>query len=164
MTDQIADEEDEPAVSRRDRILAGAWVGLIVFGLLLYLVRDAGALEPSTEVTGCVIRFTPSGPAIHVNSTHACTGATSVSVDDDGALRIDQADGPGRIASVTVAVDETLAGRGISCGASGGVGITIVRCFDAATGEYVRADSPRLVGSRSNLWLTWVRIPTGAAI
>jgi hypothetical protein len=101
---------------------------------------------------------------IHANATHACTGATSVTVTDNGSLRIDQTGGGGQIVSVTVAVDETLAGRGVSCGASGGVGITLVRCFDSTSGELIPADSSRLVGALSNLWLTWVRIPSLAAI
>ena len=164
MTDRDAHDElfEAPPVTRGDRILATAWIAMIMFGLGFYLVQDLVANDAAPAVTGCVIRFTPGGPVIHVNATHACTGAESVTVDPDGALRIDQSGHGGRIASVTVAVDETLAGRGVSCGASGGVGITVVRCFNAATGTLIRADSPQLVGPTSNLWLTWVRIPPGA--
>ena len=163
----VDDRDFEPEPTVRDRILAVSWVGMIIFGLLIFMtpdvVLDGVEAPPSAEVTGCVIRFTPTGPVIHVNATHACTGATSVTVNDEGSLRIDQTNGGGRIAAVTVAVDETLAGRGVSCGASGGVGTTLVRCFDSTTGELIRADSPRLVGVLSNLWLTWVRVPSSAA-
>ena len=167
MTDipDVPEPDLGPRPTWRDRVVAVTWVAMIIFGLLIFMARDGVAqAPPAATVTGCVIRFTPTGPVIHANATHACTGATSVTVTENGSLRIDQVGGGGQIVSVTVAVDETLAGRGVSCGGSGGVGTTVVRCFDSTTGELIPADSPRLVGALSNLWLTWVRIPSLASI
>lgn len=106
-------------------------------------------------VTGCAIRFTSSGPAIHANATHICTGAKSVSVEADGDLLI-KSTPRGPVVSITAEEDETLARRGFIAGPSGGVGTTVVRFTSTKTGVAVRADSPLLRGTYSNLWMTWV--------
>jgi len=62
VTDLDADDQlfEAPPVSRGDRILATAWVAVIMFGLGCYIARDLVANDAA--VTGCVIRFTPGGP------------------------------------------------------------------------------------------------------
>ena len=117
--------------------------------------------EPATEaaaapvVTGCAIRFTTNGPAIHTNSTHKCTGATSVSVASNGDLVITSA-GRGPVISVTAEEDETLAKKGVLAGASGGISRTVVRFYSSRTGAFIPADSPTLQDPYANLWMTWV--------
>lgn len=118
-------------------------------------INIAVAQEPSTDVTGCVVRFYDTGPKVHVNGSHLCPRVTSVDVDDAGFLVIRRS-GSRPIQSVSASPDETLAARGIFAGASGGGSTTRVRFFDTTTGKTVRADSPALQGPRANVWLTWV--------
>lgn len=115
----------------------------------------AAAPDASTVVTGCAIRFTTDGPRIHANPTHVCNGASSVRVLVNGDLEITQTKG-GPIVSVTVEEDETLSTRGIVAGPSGGGGRTVVRFYATRSQVPVRADSPALQGSLSNIWVTWV--------
>lgn len=131
-----------------------AAVVAVAAGLFWFETAQASSAA-SAVVTGCVIRFEPSGPAIHANSTHACTGANSVSVEADGDLLI-RSDPHGAVVSITAEEDETLARRGILAGPSGGIGTTVVRFYSTKTGAAVRADSTLLEGSYSNLWMTWV--------
>lgn len=137
------------------RFGVAAAVVAVAGGLLWYGTAQASPTAAAAVVTGCVIRFEPSGPAIHANSTHACTGANSVSVEADGDLLI-RSDPHGAVVSITAEEDETLARRGILAGPSGGVGTTVVRFYSTRTGAAVRADSSVLEGSYSNLWMTWV--------
>jgi hypothetical protein len=134
---------------------AGAQLALIFSVLSLIAVNAASAASPTADVSGCVIRFHPAGPQIHVNRTHECPGVRSVSVDENGMLVVRRS-GAGSIQSVSVSPDETLSARGIVAGASGGVGITRVRFFDTTTGKPLPADSPKLHGPTANVWLTWV--------
>lgn len=145
----------------RTRIRSGVAAVAVVaaaVGLVHYVTNDRPARASSQAVpvvTGCVIRFEATGPKIYANSTHLCTGARSVSVDGDGDLVITSAP-HGPIISMTAEEDETLSRRGILAGPSGGVGRTVVRFYSTKTGAAVRADSPVLQGSYSNLWMTWI--------
>lgn len=116
---------------------------------------EASTTEAATLVTGCVIRFTSTGPAILDDANHRCTGATSVSVLTNGDLQI-RTPRSGPIVSLTADEDETLTTRGIMAGASGQGEVTIVRFYSTRTGSAVRADSTTLQGSTSNIWMTWV--------
>jgi len=138
-----------------------AVVGLLV-ALVLGIVGTATAnpgrrYNPDSPpiVTGCIIRFTSSGPVIHDNSWHHCTGADSVSVRSNGDLLL-RHDRHGPIISVTVSPDESLSRRNIIAGASNGVNETVIRFQNARTGKAVRADSSRLVCTYCNIWVTWV--------
>lgn len=117
----------------------------------------AAQQQPTTGpiVTGCVIRLYPTGPEIHDDAWHDCTGADEVTLDADGDLRILSSHSTAVI-SVTAAVDESLARRGILAGASGGVSWTEVRLYDVDTGQAVRADSAAATCTYCNLWMTWV--------
>lgn len=111
--------------------------------------------EAVPVVSGCAIRFTANGPAIHANSTHHCTGARALSVAANGDLVIESSQ-HGAIISVTAEEDETLSRKGIQAGASGGLGRTVVRFYSSRTGAAVRADDVALQDPYSNLWMTWV--------
>lgn len=122
-------------------------------------LRDAKH-DNKIAIRGCVVRFderTPDQktvPRIHANPSHYCVGVTSLTVNpDNGDLEV-RSNTQGPIVSLAVSPDETLAARGISCGGSGGGGITRIRCFDR-DGVRLRADGPELFGTYSNLWLTW---------
>lgn len=116
-----------------------------------------------TVVTGCVIRLYSSGPAIHANGAHACTGAEGTPwIDDRGYLHVSQAvDAP--VVSVVANPDETLVKRGIQAGVSGGVSESVIAMYDSRLGRELDladpADYKRAAGIYSNLWLTWVQQP-----
>jgi len=104
-------------------------------------------------VSGCAIRFASTGPYALDNSAHHNTGAQSLTVEADGDLYIVQkVQAP--IVSMTAAQDETMARLGITAGASGGAGVTIVRFY--RNGAFVRADDPILQTPNLNLWMQWV--------
>lgn len=85
-----------------------------------------------------------------------CVGVTSVAVDwgRTGDLIVRNKGGPGTIVSLTVSPDETLTARGISCGASGGLQLTRIRCHDRY-GHHVPAYSLKMYGRYANYWLAW---------
>lgn len=138
---------------RRELVLATASVAAFGAGLVTHDQVGSSELAGPTA-TGCVVRFTNSGPAILNDSNHACTGARSVSVLSNGDLMVrSQSRGP--VVSVSVDEDETLSSRGVLAGASGARDHTAVRFYSTRTGKQVRADSSVLKGSTSNIWLTW---------
>lgn len=122
-------------------------------------------LRPSADdpvLAGCVIRFDERSadgltvPRVHVNEGHACVGVDAVRVDAaNGDLLIDNVV-PSPIVSVLVSPDETLVGRGIDCGGSGGGGLTRIACHD--DGGRVRLDSADVYGPASNLWVFWMAL------
>lgn len=118
-------------------------------------------------ISGCVVRFSdPDGwPSIHANGAHVCAGVSSVTVNEHGRLQVVQTlDDPGRtpILFAFVQTDETLAGRGIVGGASGGTGDTQYVLFDTVRDRQLdlrRAeDRMRVQGPFSNVWLGWVHL------
>ncbi|WP_298328565.1 hypothetical protein [Haloactinopolyspora sp.] len=144
------------ALTRPRLLTTLAALSAAVAAPLLVAHGTGNAENAATQVTGCAIRFTSSGPEIHENASHRCTGASSVRVQADGDLEIRQTSGA-PIVSVTVEEDETLSTRGIVAGPSGGTGTTIVRFFATRSKQAVRADSPALQGAQSNIWVTWVQ-------
>ena len=128
---------------------------------------------PGSEiaVSGCVIRFSdPDGsPSIHANAAHMCAGVESVRVDPDtGWVEVAQTmtgatQNPVLFAQVQT--DETLAGRGIIAGATGGTDRTRFVLHDTALGRTldlrVQADRDRVQGRNSNLWVGWFHVPGG---
>lgn len=115
-----------------------------------------------TSMRGCVIRFdkkSSSGttvvPRIHANSAHICVGVTSVSVDSTSKdLILRNSSGRGVVVTMIVSPDETLTRKGISCGGSGGSTLSRVICYDRA-GHHVPANSLKMYGATSNLWVSW---------
>lgn len=110
---------------------------------------------------GCVVRFdtqTAEGktqPRIHANDSHYCVGvAGQPTVDDQGRLVLKSDSRNEAVVSLTVDEDETLTKKGISCGGSGGGGVTRITCTDR-NGAIVAADSPEIRDRYANLWLSW---------
>lgn len=109
------------------------------------------ALPP--VVTGCVIRFYDTGPEIHANSAHVCTGANSVEMDERGDLLV-RSDWHGAVISIDVDPDECLTRRHIDGGASNGLGQTRIEFYRGT--ERLRLDDSRMWGASCNVWITWV--------
>lgn len=125
----------------------------------------------NTVVSGCVIRFSNADgtPSIHGNSSHRCAGVKSVSINSDGWMEVKQtisgaAENP--ILFAFIQTDETLSGRGIIGGASGGTGKTRFRFYDTKLNRpldlNVKSDRMRLQGKNSNAWVGWVHTTWGA--
>lgn len=120
--------------------------------------------SPQITVRGCVIRFderTSSGatkPRIHANETHRCVGVTRVYADRSTGELVIKSDVHEPIISISVSPDETMVQRGISCGASGGLGVTRISCYDR-DGKQVGADSRAIYGPSANLWVGWTSWP-----
>lgn len=140
-------------MNSRRQLISLAIAGMTVAGAtgLAGATGNPPAIETAAVVRGCVIRFNATGPAIFENSSHLCTGASSVSVLANGDLEIVQTVAA-PVISVTVEEDETLSTQGVIAGASGGVRTTIVRFYSTQTGQQLRADSPVLQDSSANLW------------
>lgn len=114
---------------------------------------------PDLLLDGCIIRFSSTTPTILETATHHCSErVTSVTIDVNNDLRINH-DAIAKVVSVTVAIDETLAARGIIAGASGGLDNTTVTFFNTITHLKVRPDSASVVGSNSNIFVTWLSVP-----
>lgn len=136
-------------------LLIGTTAGVAVGAAYLY---PASAGNPTVQ-SGCVIRFderTSSGltrPRVHANSAHYCVGVTDVYAEYPSGDVVIKQQTVGPVVYISVSPDETLAARGITCGASGGVGVLRLRCYDRA--GRVKAYSPKMYGSTSNLWVGW---------
>lgn len=116
-------------------------------------------------MSGAVIRFSdPDGwPSIHANGAHVGAGVESVRVNpDNGRLQVFQTiKDPARhpIIFAFAQSDETLGGRGITVGASGGTADTEYVFFDSKLGRPLDlrnySDRMRMQGKNSNVWLGW---------
>lgn len=161
-------------LSPKRKIAAGAAAAALLVGATTGTVAAANAwIVPALDgedviVSGCVIRFSdPSGaPSIYANAAHVCAGVESVGITPQGRLRIvqsvtDVAQNP--VLFGFAQTDETLAGRGITCGASGGTDDTEYVCFDARINRALDLSNPsdlkRMQGKYSNMWVGWVHAP-----
>ncbi|MFX4272048.1 hypothetical protein ACQBAR_15540 [Propionibacteriaceae bacterium Y1685] len=150
-----------PKAVRRGVIVFISALALLASGMIgaaaENYMRDANS-DNKVAIRGCVVRFDERDaagktvPRIYANNAHYCVGVTSVSVVDGDLQVLSNNHEP--VMSLVVSSDETLTRYGISCGASGGLASTVIRCYDR-TGAKVNADSPRMYGAGSNLWLTW---------
>jgi len=157
-------------INFRDRVVAAAFVGMILGGGALQLGALASSAAPASaaaaaqaeptppppeRIIGAVVRFTSSGPVVHFNSIHANTAVESMTIRSDGALILDLVASPwpsgAAVVDSYVDEDESLSGR-YFCGGSGGVTNLLIKCRDRG-GAFVRADSPALVCSTCNLWV-----------
>lgn len=130
-------------------------VGIVVGAWLLQSDPSLAAnFDPSNPpvTTGCVVRFHSTGPRIHENSAHMCTGANTVEMDGEGNLVV-RSDWHGAVISITVESDECLTRRNIDGGASNGLGTTRIEFYRET--EHVRLDDSRMWGEFCNVWLTW---------
>jgi hypothetical protein len=108
---------------------------------------------------GCVIRG-DGGWHIYRNFSHYCGALTGVHTEPDGDLVLDLAGTHRAVEDQQIGTDETFS-RFADCGLSGGVTITVVRCFDNG-GARIRAQDPRWDNPYGNLWfsITWRDEPT----
>lgn len=146
----------------RTAIYALLATALVLLGVGVATAADylfpASTENPITQ-SGCVIRFdqkTSSGNTsarIHANSAHYCVGAQGVSTSYTSGDLVIKLHTVGPIVSIAVSPDETLTSRGISCGASGGMGTISIRCYDRY--GLVKAYSRKMYGVYSNLWVGW---------
>ena len=119
-------------------------------------------------ISGCVVRFSdPEGwPSIHANGAHVCAGVESVRVNPgNGRLQVMQTLTDAAATPVLFAViqtDETLSGRGIIGGASGGTLDTEYVLFDTTLDRALdlrqTEDRMRVQGETANVWLGWVHL------
>ena len=111
----------------------------------------------STVASGGCIRFGTDGIYLHENTGHDSVGIRSVSIDDQGRVVVKHS-APGSIVTMSANADETLAGRGVTLGCSGGNGETIITV--ARLGKVLdlgNSDDYKLVsGAYSNAWLFWL--------
>lgn len=118
------------------------------------------ASDPDLLLDGCTVRLLAGGPVLLSDATHYCsTRVTGVSIDaTTGDLRIEH-DPVSQVVSATAAIDETLALRGVICGPSAGLDLTLVTFYSTVTHTRVRADSAAVVGNTSNIFMTWLSVP-----
>ncbi|USQ81395.1 hypothetical protein NF556_07030 [Ornithinimicrobium faecis] len=119
-------------------------------------------------ISGCVVRFSdPEGwPSIHANGAHISAGVESVRVNpNNGRLQVIQTltdAGRNPILFAMIQADETLSGRGIIGGASGGTADTEYVLFDSTQDRALdlreKEDRMRIQGETSNVWLGWVHL------
>lgn len=123
--------------------------------------HNSWAFGKEVIVTGGVVRFYSSGPAIYENSAHACTGITNVWIHPSGALVLDNTYTLPVVAAIAQA-DETLVRRGITAGISGGIADSHVMFYHAPSNtplDLNRADHYKLVaGTYSNIWYLNVQV------
>lgn len=122
---------------------------------------------PRVVVRGGCIRFDPEGPKLHTNPMHVTVGIipSSLVIDGSGHLNFNL-DVSLPVVSAKADPDETLVGRGISAGISGGVGLCVVRFKLEGRDGYLNLNNAdhyaKLEGSTSNLWIT-INSVTGRA-
>lgn len=96
---------------------------------------------------------TPSIEIVEDNA-HAQIGVSNAYIDGDGNLRIDSSK-PGPVISALAVADDQLAGRGITCGITGGGPGSIVHFADPTGRKLdlrVPADYDLLAQGASNIW------------
>lgn len=116
--------------------------------------------DPDQLLDGCTVRLLSTGPELLADATHHCSSrVTGVSVDPaTGYLKITHG-AVSKIVTCTPVIDETLAARGIICGASAGLDVTFITFYSTVTHAGVRADSPAVTGDKSNIFVTWLSVP-----
>ena len=132
------------------------------------MAHEHGKYAHATTVTpgarqvirGGVIRFTDSGPELHVNETHQSHGIlpNSVKINSSGDLEF-RLDKSLPVVTLWANADETLVSRGIAAGISGGGSLCVVRLHraDQPVGEKLDLRTVghygRVKGSTSNIWV-----------
>lgn len=131
--------------------------------------RDAIAPDIEWDLRTCVIRFEPGivngdgtfetgGPYIHANETHVSVGVVDVHVTSAGQLEVIN-DGGAPIGSIVCTPDESLVGRGIDLGPSGGAPGTRFTARQEGVGILnltQQSDWDAIAGETCNVWLAWL--------
>lgn len=126
---------------------------------------DAHGDDTGLITRGGCIRLYAAGPEIHANTAHISTGLASVHIGAEGWLWLNH-DSTYPVVAILCSPDETLTGRGVLAGASGGTNYSRVR-FTLATADGPRpldlnnpADYAEIAGNDSNLWYAVVQSRT----
>ncbi len=124
--------------------------------------RDRLATSETTVGGGCVIRFSESGPWIHANGTHHCTGVRKVGISSAGRLAVTYSDEQrGSVISASADPDETLVRRGITTGVTTSTQQLQVQLYDTVKNRPVDlrrlGDRRRVAGRFANMWLSWTK-------
>ncbi|PGS48700.1 hypothetical protein [Bacillus sp. AFS041924] len=136
----------------------------LVFVIARESVSGTSYAFSSTQVTsanivqrGGVIRLSPKGVYLHVNSTHHSVGIKSVKINNSGNLEI-ATESVAPIISINVSPDETLAQRGVIAGASVGNQTTIIKFSKNGKALNLKRSSDyNLIASDvSNIWVSWL--------
>lgn len=117
---------------------------------------------------GCAVRlqvgtvagggaFTSGGPAIIADENHIAVGAVSVAVNSSGQIVVTTDGGIAPITSCVVVPDETLAGAGVTAGASHGPTSTVITMSQggSALDLTTQTDWNAVAGTNANLWISW---------
>lgn len=120
-------------------------------------LKGGGAikLEPGTVSGGGA--FASGGPSVIADGPHVAVGIVSVAVNGSGNLVITTDGSFTPICRVWVTPDETLAGRGISCGPSVGTTTTIITFSkaDVQLDLTTQLGWDAVAGSSANIWVGW---------
>lgn len=107
-------------------------------------------------VRGGVIRFTPTGPELHVNGAHQSYGIDPRSIKINAAGNLEfRLDGTLPVMTAQVSPDETLVERDIEGGLSGGASLCIVTFTHKGRKLNLRWPSHYnlIAGPVSNVWI-----------
>lgn len=120
---------------------------------------------PSAEdikigMTGGVIRIDPNeGVYLHTNEAHHSVGIKHVYVDSSGAITVERTpEAAGTVITTAVTPDETLAGKNIQVGLSGGAKISKVFFYQAGRKLNLKrqADFEYVASPLANIWFMTV--------
>lgn len=109
-------------------------------------------------MSGGCIRFDTSAPRFHINEVHKTHGihVDSLALDSAGNVTFELIEGL-PVISTYVTADETLVGRGISGGISGGVGLCVIKLHLEGRPGTLDLNNPahyeKVFGSTANLWV-----------
>lgn len=124
-----------------------------------YILQKAPIQEMILE--GGVIRLDYDGPFILSNKTHIAVGLNNLYIDERGDLVIIRDAENASLVSIDVTLDEDLAGRGISCGVSGGGFKTIV-VFYNKDGQKLDLNNfseySQIAGPYANIFVSFIAI------
>lgn len=120
--------------------------------------QDAWHPDTTYKFIYGVVRLLSTGPEILHDGNHVSNGIQSTEINGSTGYLDVHHDGTLPVGIVQVTVDETLASRGIICGASGGASTVRIRFWEngAVLDPRASSDYDKLSGSSSNIWVLCV--------
>lgn len=109
---------------------------------------------PGVTHRGGVIRFTPSGPELHVNDAHNSVGIipSSIRINEQGNLEL-LLDCALPVVSTFANADETMGARDLAAGISGGVRLCIIYISKGGRRLNLKNSYNAVMGETSNIWI-----------